>query len=624
MQPNYLALVNIFGAETRYTVPLFQRPYVWKKDDQWLPLWDDLSDLADRVYLAETDKSIAGHFLGTVVLEQTQSQTGSIGRREIIDGQQRLTTLQIVLKAAEHALEEVENQALEATNEQASKAASVAFRQLAALTKNPAYADDEEKYKVWPTNDDRPAFREVMDSPNAQALEASDTRLAAAYHFFIGRIREWLGKKPNEPRRSTTLAAALKDHLRLIVLDLDDNDEPQAIFETLNANGAPLLPSDLIKNWLLWELTRQLKPKHFIESSYNQYWRQFDSDSNYWRTKIGTGHAARPRVDLFLQNWLTRRTKIIIPSKHIYAKFLEHVDPRSLEGATATACDVPALMQDVHADAASYRTIEAPTGTSRFDTFLRRLKKLDIVVFHPLLLALMRRQGSGQDDLDTTAIVLESYLVRRVICWEQTRGYGALALALIGVVGQVPPGEPAAPFISNALKMDQAEASAWPDDQAFKKAWCENKFYGGYRRARVQLVLEALEEFYQRDGKKGEPIVQFDFSSLEIEHILPQKWQSHWPLSGEPEALKNREDRLHRIGNLTLVSSPLNPTLSNAPWTDRPNGKKGKRSALDEHSKLRLNAKLVKGHTSVWDEQEIDARSMELFEAAKKIWPRPS
>src|SRR5690349_5736949 len=104
MQPTYLALVKLFGSETRYTVPLFQRPYVWSQDEQWQALWDDLADLADRVLKGNRNEPIAGHFLGTVVFEQAKSRTGTIIPREIIDGQQRLTTLQIVLKAAEHAL----------------------------------------------------------------------------------------------------------------------------------------------------------------------------------------------------------------------------------------------------------------------------------------------------------------------------------------------------------------------------------------------------------------------------------------------------------------------------------------------------------------------------------------
>ncbi len=298
MQPTYLSLVQIFGAPARYTVPLFQRPYVWGKEEQWEPLWNDITDVADRVLVAQQGKPIAGHFLGTVVLEQAMTPSGTIGCREIIDGQQRLTTLQIVLKAAEHVLVEAADAADQAKDEVTTKAAGVAARQLAVLTGNTAYAEDEEKYKVWPTNDDRDAFREVMDAPDPTSLVSAARRMTEAYRSFYDSILAWLGKGSQVGTRATAIAAVLQTHLRLIVLDLEDSDEPQAIFETLNAHGTPLLPADLIKNWLLWEASRQELTK--TESLYQTWWRPFDREPTYWRANVGTGHAARPRVDMFL------------------------------------------------------------------------------------------------------------------------------------------------------------------------------------------------------------------------------------------------------------------------------------------------------------------------------------
>jgi hypothetical protein len=146
MQPNYLPLVKIFGSEVRHTVPLFQRPYVWNREDQWEPLWQDISNLADRVLAAGAQQVIAGHFLGTVVLEQAQSATGSIPRREVIDGQQRLTTLQVLLRAAEHALATLSSEAKSMADEAGERRSDVASRQVGALTLNPASDTREEKY----------------------------------------------------------------------------------------------------------------------------------------------------------------------------------------------------------------------------------------------------------------------------------------------------------------------------------------------------------------------------------------------------------------------------------------------------------------------------------------------
>ena len=623
MQPSYLSLVQVFGAPACYTVPLFQRPYVWSQEEQWDPLWDDIMHLADRVLATERGKPVAGHFLGTVVLEQAQTLTGAISCREIIDGQQRLTTLQILLKAAEHVLAEVQARAVEAKDEAAAKETGVAARQVAVLTGNTAYAEDEERYKVWPTNDDRLAFRHVMDAKDAAAVPEHTPRMAQAYHYFRGAIHAWLGDGAQTAARASALAAALQTNLRLIVLDLEEIDKPQAIFETLNAHGTPLLPADLMKNWLLWEAARQNLKN--VDELYQTWWRAFDRDPDYWRTRIGTGHAARPRVDTFLQNWLTRRTRDMIAAKHLYNRFLDHVTPAPGNAASPVACQIPELMADIYHDGLRYREIDQPTGNTRFHTFLRRLAWMGIVVFHPVLMALMGRPGSDDADRDAAAIALESYLVRRIVCWSETRGYNDVMLSLLAALDRLDPGAPAAPAIARALAEQSAEAYRWPDDNRFRKTWTSNRFYGGYRRARVLMILEALEEHYQRTGDKGEPIVKFDFSGLEIEHVMPQEWEKHWPLPAGESARIDREGRLHGIGNLTLVTGKLNPTLSNAAWPDGATGAKGKRSTLDAHSKLQLNAQLVKRWPEAWNEAAIDERASVLFEAARRVWPpRPT
>jgi hypothetical protein len=121
----------------------------------------------------------------------------------------------------------------------------------------------------------------------------------------------------------------------------------------------------------------------------------------------------------------------------------------------------------------------------------------------------------------------------------------------------------------------------------------------------------------------GEPVVAFDFSMLEIEHIMPQTWERHWPLPIAENARTRREHALHGIGNLTLVSSKLNPTLSNAGWLESERGTPGKREALEQHARLQLNHRLVKNYPDTWIEASIERRALELFDAACAIWPEP-
>lgn len=557
------------------------------------------------------DHQIASHFLGTAVLDHAPQPSSSIECREVIDGQQRLTTLQITLKSALDAITALRT---EVTDEESRKNIDIAMRQLEPLIANPGYAEDEERYKVWPTNEDRAAFRDVMDADAAMGPAQTGSRMAKAYVFFRDQFSVWL-KEGGSGMRARPLANSLMNHMKLIVLDLDDSDEPQAIFETLNAHGAPLLPADLIKNRLLWEATRQgLK----VDQLYLSHWHEFDRNGDYWRAKVGTGHAARARLDLFLQHWLTRHVRKPVPLKHLYSmfrSFTAETDMRTENGNV----DVEKLMRDIATNADLFREIENPAGKSRFDTFLRRLHVIDVSVFYPLILWVMGHSGSNADDRDKFGEALESYLVRRMVAGSQTRSYGTVALQLLDHVADLPPDEAAAPPIIAALTALEGSTVAWPDDDEFRTQWTRRRFYGQLRRNRLVMILRAIEERYQQQATKSEPVLQFNFDVLEVEHVMPKAWDAHWPLPAEA----SRDERnwaVDGIGNLTLVSSPLNKTLSNAPWIADGEGP-SKRNALQAHSRLELNARLLATYREQWSEVAMKDRAKVLFEEASSIWP---
>ena len=505
MQPTYIEIAQVFSQDQRYTVPLFQRPYVWSREDQWEPLWDDILGVLRRLQLRDGDSIVANHFLGTIVLEQKPTPTGSLPRREVIDGQQRLTTLQILLKAV------------------------------------------------------------------------------------------------------------VRHYMRLIVLDLDQGDEPQAIFETLNAHGTPLLPTDLIKNWLLWEAARQkLEPAPLYES----FWRLFDRDHGYWRARVGTGHAARARVDTFLQNWLSKETSEAVSAKHLYDRFLRYAEGKG--GADTSQLGVPGLMASIHADALRFLKIDKPIGGRRFDLFLERLKRLDVIVFHPLLLEVMARTEADPSEADEFGGILESYLVRRLVCGAQTRSYGSLAITILKAIRLQ--GHRRTCDVLREVLAALTGTDEWPSDEAFYRNWTSRPFYGYFKRDRVLMILQALEHRYQSRNGKAEPLMSFDWSQLQIEHVMPQAWESHWPLPGgvSPE---ERKVNLQRIGNLTLVSGKLNSGLSNGPWLDLSEKQRGKRSGLHKHTMLMINRNLL-DEFQEWGDVAISARADRLFADAKEIWPR--
>jgi hypothetical protein len=315
MKHNYLSVSSLFAQPGRYIVPLFQRPYVWTEDEQWKPLWDDIRRVAEDVVAGK--ETVRTHFLGSVVLELQQTSAGHLATREIIDGQQRLTTLQLFLKSAADI---------------ASKAgAKLAAGQLADLVQN-RYVPEHEpegRFKVWPTEADQPPFMAVMDAEDGNIPVAlNDHFFAMAYRFFAKSIAEWINAKASESvSRADALSTALHQQIKLMALDIDPGEDAQVIFETLNARGTPLLPIDLVKNWLLREAVRK---KANARKLYNEHWRKpFDLEIEYWREEIGRGHAQRPRADLFLQYFLTMRLRDEVASDRLYYRFLDDIDKHS-------------------------------------------------------------------------------------------------------------------------------------------------------------------------------------------------------------------------------------------------------------------------------------------------------
>jgi len=600
MQPSYSSIEQIFSAQTRYVVPLFQRPYVWAKEDQWQPLYDDIRELADRVLDPPPHKPVAGHFLGTAVLEQVMVPAVEMPQRRIIDGQQRLTTLQIVLKAAVEALR------LCTAEQDGPGQASLnqAVGRLELLCANQFASSDEARFKVWPTNDDRDQFRAVLEwSPGSP--EPTGTRMAEAFGFFRANFLDWL-RRDRTPERALSLSSAMTDHLRMIVLDLDQFDEPQAIFETLNAHGTPLLPADLVKNWLLWEAGKQSID---ASSLYTRYWADFDRDTGYWRKVVGAGHAARPRVDTFLQNWLALETLETVSAKHLYDRFLAYAATMTAS-APHQKLDLPSFMAALQADSQRYRKIDEGALEGEVGERIRRLNRLDYIVFRPVLIGLLRYRADDPQLLLRGTAALESYLVRRMVCGEQTRGYGKVALDLVAAL------QGNRDQARYQAILDVLEASGWPDDERFVHFWTKSRFYGWFRRARVLTLLQAIEIGLQKKALKSERL-SVDVDGLTIEHVMPQSWQANWPLPEGTEPMA-RDALVQNIGNLTLVTDKLNPALSNAAWSG---GVNSKRLQLDEHSKLELNKKLLAYAEDDWTDAKITERARFLFEIAREIWP---
>ena len=269
MQPSKLTIQEVFEKERRYIIPLYQRSYVWSEDEQWAPLWDDVRRQAEYSLEGQPGKT---HFLGAVVWSVNPIVGRAVARADVIDGQQRLTTLQLCLAALRDYAAEI-----------GSDAADLAER----WTYNPIKdRTSDELFKVWPTNADRETFSAVMRAGSrialkkqfeANAKSKALPRIAEAYLYFDQVIREFADEAQDAEQRSERLhaiAQAMRTSLQFVVIELEPGDDPQVIFETLNARGQPLLPSDLIRNYVF--LKASSSGPSDSDRLYETYWRPFD------------------------------------------------------------------------------------------------------------------------------------------------------------------------------------------------------------------------------------------------------------------------------------------------------------------------------------------------------------
>jgi hypothetical protein len=577
-------LKNVFRSDVRLTVPLFQRPYVWNLDLQWLPLWEDVLDTAGRA--AHGD--VVPHFLGAVVLEQQRSSTGSLEVRQVIDGQQRLTTLQLLIAAVRDGF-------LARDIDDKSR------RRLTKLLENDADSVDEpdERHKLWPTNRDRDAYRRVMNGDlRATDYSASLPRIEGAYAWFRDALDDHLSDaEPDEVAEELIrLAEALLEHLELVVIDLGESDNAQVIFETLNARGTPLRASDLIKNSVFRTLQDAGRP---VEKLYNAYWEAFEGER--WQADIRQGRLTRPRLDAFMGYLLVVLQQREVQALQLFPSARSYVraDPDRAEEFLAEAARYAGVYEELE----SGRSPESQEAES-----LARMQVVDTQTMMPLLMWLFANTA-GPDRLAAVQ-ALESYVVRRALCRLTTKNYNRLFLELLRRLGT---GDgPAGEVVTSYLTAQGSESGMWPTDAELTRSLERLPLYRLLKRDRLQRALLALE--IHATSSLTEPISTS--RKLSIEHLMPQSWQTYWPLPDDGDATtlsQEREDLIHTLGNLTLVTGPLNSTLSNGAWP-------AKRHALLEHSSLTLNRTLPEH----WTVDSIRARSAWLAGQAVNLWPRPA
>ncbi|PPF77151.1 DUF262 domain-containing protein [Pseudoclavibacter sp. Z016] len=620
LEANPLTPRDLFEGRVHFEIPTFQRPYVWSREEQWEPLWEDIVRVADSALAAETmaTRDVAQHFLGAVVYGSRPAVSGDVVRHDVIDGQQRMTTLQVAIDAAHEVFATLgyddEAEALEGL----------------VLNSQSKFRGTRERFKLWPSQTDRAAFERAMD-PTSHAIAELPSRILEAHAYFRGEVFNWVsgvsdldGTPPpgTAAARAHALSGTLQDRLVVVAIDLSGHDDSQMIFETLNDRGTPLLKADLIKNWIF---RRGEDVGADVDRWAGTYWAEFDG--SWWREEIRQGRTQRSRIDIFLQYWLTMRTADDVRGDNIFRDFVSHA-----QSQTTTVDSAESLLRSLRADADTYRAFAQLDESSPEGRFYRRvIEAMELATTTPVFLWLLSpHHPTTPDERHRALEAVESWVIRRTLLQLTTKDVNKFMIVVLRALSSAD-GRDLGELIVELLSRQTATSRIWPSDADLNSALTDAKVYGNIRQSRLRVILGAVEQFKRASNPMHEDVPVPE--RLELEHVMPRAWRTHWDL--EPrlnaEEAAARDRLVHTIGNLTLITRSLNGSLSNRPWTDASSVAlseggapgKGKRALLEQYSLLVLNKEIVHDHVLEWTEGDIRRRSKEVVTDIARIWPGP-
>jgi len=624
-----ITIQNIFQDRRQYCVPFYQRAYVWTLRDQWEQLWDDIRDKAE---VRCNKGKVTPHFLGAVVLDP-QPREGLVGVDvlHIIDGQQRLTTLQFVLGAVMLTLRR-------AGLENLMSVVTACTRNGNPDTmRNPAV----EVFKVWPTFRDQNNFILALE---AQSLEEIRSRFPTnftqsgtlkkvgvnhppaleALWYFTSRFQIWIAEVPERTAaRAEALILAILHDLKIVSILLDPEDDAQVIFETLNGRGAQLHATDLIRNYLFMRADRDGADS---QNLYDTLWAPFETA--YWAEYQRRGRMKKPRLEWLIQASLQAELHEEIDLSRLYFEYRRFATEG---GGSASARDqLLTLSKYAH----HYRELVAGVGKMPIARFGRRIAPYDITTLHPLALMISTSSATNTEKSEMFGDLV-SFLVRRAVCGLTSKNYNNVFITTLRQLHGAGINPPA---LRGLLTSATGEASRWPADGEFRSACLTAPLYfGRVETPKIRAILTELEAFLRTTVKTEEPELP-DLSNLDVDHLMPRSWVTHWPLvdgtkvtgaesatvellsrSGSPlserqKQINDRQAVIATLGNLSLLNLSVNREAQHFAFTK-------KRDLLIANTNLRLNIPLIS--LAAWDETGICRRGEQLADAALKIWPGP-
>ena len=558
---------EVFTGTKILDIPFFQRSYVWI-ETQWERLLDDVKNVT---------KTSEPYFMGSVILKQQQTPLSETDTRTVIDGQQRLTTLSILLKVLC-----LKNKSMEKFNKR--------FRL------------DDNRTVIQHNYNDVDAYNAIMNLEKIEPIDREDN-ISRAYQYFEKNL------DPNEVDFDRVCNKIL-----FVGIELDHDDDEQQIFDTINSLGVSLTTAELLKNYFFG--------RDDIDD-YKKYWQNIfekdDEAKEYWDNEISTGSPKRTFIDLFFYSYLQikiqdSKLKVTTDDKLAFYKVETLFDSYKKFIESYCGGKKKSLLTEIGEYAATFRKsfnleliddeLPEKAGIERINAIIFAL---DTTTLIPYVLFVERnvKDLSAKNDLYD---YIESYIMRRIVTRERTKNYSQLFSERL---------------ISNRILSKQElikyiggqddKMNRMPTDEDVKTAFNDSCLTNKYATGILYMIESKIR------NHNFQAVRLLSINKYSLEHLMPKKWHTHWDSPKGTYTDEYRDKKLLTLGNLTIITQSLNSSIRNANWATKKSGQKGKGAGLQEYANglETLSSYLKK---DVWDEDAIKERASYLSTKALEIW----
>ena len=554
----YRLIEYMEGSKKRFIIPVYQRNYDWKTEN-CKQLYDDLVKVIKN--------KRRSHFFGSLV--SVYEPSGRNTEFLVIDGQQRLTTVSLLLLAMYNL---IKSGIITPKDVYLDKQIYEDF----LVDK---YQPEETRIKLKPVKNDQKAFGKLFNDAREHIRESN---LTTNYNYFYERIQK------QEISIDELFDAICR--LEIINITLNNEDNPQLIFESLNSTGLDLSEGDKIRNFILMGL-----PSKEQDEYYDKYWNRIEECTKY-------------DVSSFVRDYLSIKQLAIPSQKKIYMSFKDYVDQKSIE--------TEELLKDLLAYAKRYEILlSGGTENKALDACIYRLNRLETTVTRPFFLEVLRLYDENKFDISELAeifLITENYLFRRTICDLPTNALNKIFSTLHREITRYEGNDEGYVEKFKYALLSKKDRARFPDDDEFAERFTERQIYQMNSKNKI-YIMERLENYSTLEDK--DVYCHCDDGTYSIEHIMPQHLTPAWIKALGEDYEEIHEMWLHRIANLTLTA--YNSKYSNSTFEEKKSMKNG-----FGDSGIRMNTYIAK--KDKWTLAELEERNQYLMGRSLEIWAAPT